>query len=186
MSKKIIKRIFYGFLLWFGIHQVIVLTDGLTDENTKANVAVIYGNTVHEDGTLSERLKARLDRGIQLYRDSLTDVLFVSGGLGKEGFYEGTKMKEYLIEQGIPAEKIVVDNQGNNTQQTTLNFIKKFGTQKNVVVVSQYHHISRAKLAFRNNGVQNVSGAHCDYFEMRDIYSCFREFFGYYSYLLTN
>lgn len=89
MSKKIIKRIFYGFLLWFGIHQVIVLTDGLTDENTKTNVAVIYGNTVHEDGTLSKRLKARLDRGIQLYRDSLTDVLFVSGGLGKEGFYEG-------------------------------------------------------------------------------------------------
>lgn len=186
MSKKIIKRIFYGFLLWFGIHQICIITDGLTDENTKTDVAVIYGNTVHEDGTLSERLKARLDRGIQLYKDSLTGILFVSGGFGKEGYYEGSKMQEYLVKNGIPAEKIVVDNLGNNTKLTTLNFIKIFGTEKSVVVVSQFHHISRAKLAFRNHGVENVSGAHCDYFELRDFYACIREFFGYYSYLLSN
>ena len=186
MTRRLTKRFIYLFLLWFVIHQVVIITDGLTDENTKTDVAVIYGNTVHEDGSLSERLKARLDRGIQLYTDSLTDLLFVSGGLGKEGFYEGTKMQEYLVEKGIPAEKIVVDNQGNNTQLTTQNFVKKFGTKKSVVVVSQYHHISRAKLAFRNHGIKNVSGAHADYFEIRDIYSCIREFFGYYSYLLTN
>ncbi len=185
MSRRIIKRLIYLFLLWFGIHQIVVITDGLTDENSKADIAVIYGNTVNVDGTLSERLKARLDRGIQLYNDSLADVLFVSGGLGKEGFYEGDKMQEYLIQQGIPAEKIVVDNNGSNTKQTTINFIKKFGKEKNVVVVSQYHHISRAKLAFRKAGVKNVTGAHCDYFELRDFYACIREFFGYYSYLLT-
>ena len=186
MSRRIIKRLIYLFLLWFGIHQVVIITDGLTDENSKADIAVIYGNTVHEDGTLSERLKARLDRGIQLYNDSLTEVLFVSGGLGKEGFYEGDKMQEYLIQEGIPAEKIVVDNKGNNTKQTTFNFIKKFGKEKSVIVVSQYHHISRAKLAFRKAGIKNVSGAHCDYFELRDFYACIREFFGYYSYLLIN
>jgi vancomycin permeability regulator SanA len=186
VTRRLTKRIIYLFLVWFLIHQVVIITDGLTDENTKTDVAVIYGNTVNEDGSLSERLKARLDRGIQLYTDSLTDLLFVSGGLGKEGFYEGTKMQEYLVEKGIPAEKIVVDNQGNDTKLTTQNFVKKFGTKKSVVVVSQYHHISRAKLAFRNNGIKNVSGAHADYFEIRDIYSCIREFFGYYSYLLTN
>lgn len=155
-------------------------------KNSKTDIAVIYGNTVHEDGTISERLKARLDRGIELYKDSLSDILFVSGGLGKEGFYEGDKMQEYLIKKGIPAEKIIVDNNGMNTKQTTLNFIKKFGTDKSVTVVSQYHHISRAKLAFRNYGVKNVAGVHCNYFEIRDFYACTREFFGYYSYLLIN
>lgn len=186
MSRIKIKHLIYLFLLWFGIHELITLTDGLTDENSKTDIAVIYGNTVHEDGTLSERLKARLDRGIELYEDSLVSVLFVSGGLGKEGFYEGDKMQEYLIQKGIPAEKIVVDNRGNNTQLTTLNFIKKFGKEKSVTVVSQYHHIARAKLAFRKAGVQHVTGAHADYFEMRDFYACGREFFGYYSYLLAN
>lgn len=186
MFRQLIKRLIYLLLLWFVIHQIVFITDGLTDENSKADIAVIYGNTVHEDGTLSERLKARLDRGIELYRDSLADVLFVSGGLGKEGFYEGNKMQEYLLQKGIPAEKIAVDNQGNTTKQTTLNFIKQFGKEKSIVVVSQYHHISRAKLAFRKAGVKNITGAHADYFEIRDCYACIREFFGYYSYLLMN
>ena len=53
MSKRILKRIIYLFLLWFGIHQITIITDGLTDENTKTDVAVIYGNTVHEDGIIS-------------------------------------------------------------------------------------------------------------------------------------
>lgn len=185
MYRQIIKRLIYLLLLWFVIHQVIIISDGLTDENTRTDT-VIYGNTVNEDGTLSERLKARLDRGIQLYKDSLTNRIFVSGGLGKEGFYEGTKMQEYLIKKGIPVEKIVVDNQGNNTKLTTLNFIKKFGKEKSVVVVSQYHHISRAKLAFRKTGVKQVTGAHANYFEIRDFYACTREFFGYYSYLIAN
>ncbi len=186
MSRKKIKVIIYAFLLWFVIHQLVIITDGLNDENTKTDIAVIYGNTVHENGTISERLKARLDRGIELYQDSSVKTLFVSGGLGKEGFYEGDKMQEYLIQKGIPAEKIVVDNNGINTKQTTLNFIKQFGKDKSITIVSQYYHISRAKLAFRKNGIKNVSGAHCNYFEIRDFYSCIREFFGYYSYLLTN
>jgi vancomycin permeability regulator SanA len=186
MPRIKIKHIIYAFLLWFVIHQIVIIADGLTDENTRTDIAVIYGNTVHEDGTISNRLKARLDRGIELYQDSLVDVIFVSGGLGKEGFYEGDKMQEYLVQNGIPVEKIVVDNNGTNTKQTSLNFIKKFGKNKSVTVVSQYHHISRAKLAFRNSGVKNVVGAHCNYFEIRDFYACTREFFGFYSYLLIN
>lgn len=186
MFRLKIKHLIYGFLLWFVIHESIIISDGLTDENQQSDVAVIFGNTVNEDGTLSDRLRARLDRGIKLYRDSLTEILFVSGGLGKEGFYEGDKMQEYLIEQGIPRERIIVDNQGNNTQQTVSHVLQRFGTEISVAVVSQYHHISRAKLAFRKAGVNKVSGAHAHYFEIRDGYSCIREFFGYYSYLLIN
>jgi vancomycin permeability regulator SanA len=184
MTRKRLKYILYTFLLWFGVHQAFIITDGLTDENVKADVAVIYGNTVHEDGTLSKRLKARLDRGIELYNDSVVHLLFVSGGLGTEGYYEGDKMSQYLIQKGIPIESIVIDNNGNNTKLTTLNFIEKFGKDKSVIVVSQYHHISRAKLAFKNYGIRNVYGAHCNFFELRDFYSCFREFFGYYKYLI--
>lgn len=184
MNRKRIKVVFYVGLLWFVLHQLFSIVDGLNDENEKVDIAVVYGNTVHKDGTLSERLKARLERGIKLYNDSLTDFLFVSGGLGKEGHYEGDKMLAYLLKRGIPKGKIFVDNNGNNTKSTTLNFIEKFGKNKSLTVVSQFYHISRAKLAFRNYGFKEVYGAHCNYFEFRDFYSCIREFFGYYKYLI--
>lgn len=124
-----------------------------------------------------------MDKGIQLYRDSLVKILVVSGGLGKEGHYEGTKMFEYLIEKGIPKDKIIVDNLGNTTEETVLNFQKMNFRDNSITVVSQYYHITRTKLAFKRAGHDKVFGAHADYFEIRDVYSIFREFFAYYKYL---
>jgi len=81
---------------------------------------------------------------------------------------------------------IFVDNAGNTTQLTAINFVRDHPEMQSVIVVSQFFHISRAKLAFRQLGVDQVQGAHCDYYEWPDIYSTFREFFGYYKYLLLN
>lgn len=181
---KYLKYLCLFFLLWFLIHTACILVDGFTDENARADVGVIFGNTVYPDGTLSPRLKARLDRGVALYQDSLLKIIVVSGGLGNEGYYEGTKMFEYLISQHIPREKIIVDNAGNNSEATVAN-VKKLGLANlSITVITQYHHISRAKLAFKKNGFKVVYGAHADFFELRDFYSIAREFVGYYKYLI--
>jgi vancomycin permeability regulator SanA len=147
-------------------------------------MAIIFGNTVNKDGSLSPRLKARLDKGISLYNSEKVSRLFVSGGLGKEGHLEGTKMAEYLISKKIPESQITIDNKGNNTRATAINFKQSFPNVKSVNAVTQYHHISRAKLAFRQAGIETVNGAHAEFWELRDVYSCFREFFAYYGYLV--
>ena len=183
-SKKTIKFLTTLFLVWFIIHEIAITVDGLSDENDKKSFAVIFGTKVNIDGTLSKRLKARLDRGLKLYQDSLTTNIYVSGGLGKEGHYEGTKMAEYLILKGVPENHVFIDNLGNNTRLTSLNFEKDFPDVKSVIVVTQFFHVSRAKLAFEQIGLNDVTGAHANYFELRDIYSSFREFFGYYKYIL--
>lgn len=172
------------FFSWFTIHQIIIISDGLVDEKQTSDVVVIFGNTVNKDGSLSPRLKARLDKGIQLFHNKKVSTLFVSGGLGKEGHLEGTKMAEYLTSENIPENAIVIDNEGNNTRLTAVNFKHYFPNVKSVSLVTQYHHVSRAKLAFRQVGIENVHGSHAEYWEIRDVYSCFREFFAFYSYLL--
>ena len=172
------------FLSWFVIHQIITISDGLIDETQTSEVAVIFGNSVNKDGSLSPRLKARLDKGIELYDSNRISILFVSGGLGKEGHLEGSKMSEYLISRQVPESKIVIDNQGNNTRSTVVNFKHAFPTVRSVNLITQYHHIARAKLAFSQVGLEEVYGSHAEYTEIRDVYSCFREFFAYYSYLI--
>lgn len=182
---KILKYFLFIFPSWFIIHSTCILVDGLYDDTGKAELAIIFGNTVNKDGTLSPRLKARLDKGLELYKDSTIKKIFVSGGLGKEGHYEGTKMAEYLIAQGIPADVIQVDNKGNNTYLTAKNTIETYPSLENVIVVTQYHHITRAKLAMRKVGIKHVYGIHCDYFEGGDVLSIIREFFAYYKYLMV-
>jgi vancomycin permeability regulator SanA len=49
-----------------------------------------------------------------------------------------------------------------------------------LIVVSQYFHLTRTKMLFKKEGLENVSSASPRYFEYRDFYSLFREFFAYY------
>ncbi|BDD05816.1 YdcF family protein [Aureibacter tunicatorum] len=182
--KKLVQIIFLLSFLWFVIHEITIIYDGLSDNHASSDFAVVLGNKVNVDGTLSDRLKARVDKSLELYKSSKVEKIFVSGGFGKEGHYEGSKMAEYLIQQGVPKSDVLVDNEGNNTQLTADNFASRVGTSNSVIVVSQFYHISRIKLAFRKSGIHSVGSSHADFFETRDMFSLFREFFAYYKYLL--
>jgi vancomycin permeability regulator SanA len=172
-------------LIWFVIHITLVTIDGLSDDYTKADVALIYGNKVNETGEMSDRLKARVVKGLELYRSKVVSKIIVSGGLGIEGFYEAQVMKKYLLEKGVPDSLVIVDDEGIDTYASTINYVtlSKIHKISSVVVVSQFYHISRAKMALRRQGVQDVTGAHADYFEWRDNFSLVREFLAYYKYL---
>ena len=176
------KLAFAVLLIWFLGHIIYTTIDGLTKNKKNADIAVILGNKVNEDGTLSERLEKRLKCGLSLYQNGQVKLLIVSGGLGKEGFYEGDKMKEYLVKNNVPDSLVIVDNFGNNTLATVENTIdlKDSLNFESLIVVSQYFHLTRTKMLFRKKGIQNISSLSPKYFELRDFYSLFREFIAYY------
>lgn len=171
---------------WFLVHILFITIDGLRNSYQKSDAAVVFGNKVNEDGTLSPRLKARLDKSIELYNNGDVAHIIVSGGLGKEGHYEARKMRDYLREQHIPEWAIIVDDYGDNTLksvQNTIGICKQTGF-KSVIAVSQYYHITRIKTMFKQEGGVLVEGASPAFFEWRDFYSVTREFFAFYAYLL--
>jgi vancomycin permeability regulator SanA len=185
MTRKLLKTIkFIGilFISWFVIHSLYIVIDGISDQYKNADLAVILGSKVNEDGTLSTRLEKRLESGIDLYKNHRIKKILVSGGLGKEGFYEGDKMKEFLVSKGIPDSLIFVDNKGNNTRATVENALQLRSKLKfnSVIVISQYFHVTRTKKLFEDKGFENISSVSPNYFEWRDLYSILREFPAYY------
>jgi vancomycin permeability regulator SanA len=177
-----IKIITSALLMWFTLHCIYITVDGLTDEGRTADLAVIMGSKVNEDGTLSTRLKRRLACGLKLYLNGRVKRLLVSGGLGKEGFMEGDKMRSFLLKSGVPDSVIIVDNHGHNTIATVTNTLrlKDSLNYKNLIIVSQYFHLTRTKMLFRQQHFTAVSSMSPYYFEIRDIYSLLREFIAYY------
>jgi vancomycin permeability regulator SanA len=168
--------------LWFIGHLIYTINDGLTYSGNNADIGVVLGNKVNTDGTLSKRLEKRVECGLELYQQDRVKILFVSGGLGHEGFNEGDKMKEYLVNKGVPPSKIIVDNEGNNTIASVENTLKLQDSLnfKNVIVISQYYHLTRAKMLFKKRGFSNVYSASPRYFEIRDIHALIREFVAFY------
>ena len=187
------KRIKWGLLLValpimlaFTLAATLIVADGLTDDIHAADVAIVPGNTVEKDGRPSARLSARLDQTIALYRQGLFRDVIVSGGVGSEGFDEAEVMKRYLVENGVPEGSIHVDSGGATTHLTARNasrMMRENGWQS-AMVVSQYFHVPRMRLALERSGVTPLFSAHAQYFERRDVYSIAREVVGYGAYLL--
>ena len=172
-----------ALVLVFLASALLIIADGLTDNIGAADVAVIPGNTVNSDGSPSERLRARLEKGIEMYRLKIVPRFIVSGGTGSEGVDEAMAMKIYLTDHGIPEESILVDTMGTTTWMTAKNVseIMKINGWKSALVVTQYFHVTRSVLALRRFGVSTVFSVHANYFEWRDVYSVAREVAGNYS-----
>ncbi|MBN1267763.1 MAG: YdcF family protein [Anaerolineales bacterium] len=189
--KKWIKKIKL-FLVFsvslFALFSGLIIRDGLTDELGTADVGLVFGNKVMPSGEPSARLAARLDRAVQLYNDGYFNKVIVSGGLGREGFYEADVMRDYLIERGIPDSNIIPDNQGNDTYMTVENTvtIMEENNIRSILVISQYFHIPRIKLACRRFGLEVVYSANAKYFGLRDLYQISREVIAYGYYLVRS
>jgi vancomycin permeability regulator SanA len=162
----------------------VLSVEGLRDKVVDTDLAVIPGNTVFPDGTLSARLKSRLDAALPLYREGHVKGILVSGGIGAEGQDEAAAMQRYLVGMGVPAAAIITDNKGINTFETarfTAALMKEKGYRP-PILVSQFFHIARFELALKRHGVATGGHVHARYFETRDLYSQAREVVGYAGY----
>jgi len=161
---------------------------GLHDQIHKADIALVLGSKVELDGKPSPRLRARLDKTFELYHAGYFPQIIVSGGIGKEGYDEAFVMRDYLVSRGISKDCVIVDSDGTTTFASARNTSRIMRRQKleSVLVISQYFHIPRSRLALRRFGIAPVYSAHASFFELRDIYSLPRELFGYASYLLRH
>lgn len=178
--RRIVLTVIAGLVLAVGA----IVTTGLNDHVADADLIVVPGNTIAPDGTPSPRLKARLDAAIQIFREGRAPLIFVSGGIGKEGFDEAVSMSNYLVKNGVSPKSIVIDSLGVDTAATAKN-VASYIREKNLrtaIVATQYFHVPRTKLALERQGVRVVGTTHARYFEMRDVYSTLRETVAYLAY----
>ncbi|TDR76698.1 YdcF family protein [Paludibacterium purpuratum] len=155
-----------------------IAIDGLHDDVQESDVGVVLGSKVMPDGTPSDRLRARLDKAAELYRQGMFKRIIVSGGTGEEGFSESLVMASYLTDrQSVPRTVILLDEHGDTTEATARNSaaIMKAQGFKSALVITQFFHITRSRYALHRAGIETVRTAHANYFEARDLYSMARE-----------
>ena len=184
-----LKRFSLFISIWIIIHSAYITYDGLNDYKGKADVAVVLGNRVFADGSLSSWLQGRVDKALELYKEGQVKKIFVSGGISTKedgGYPEGDAMRNYLIQKGVAANDIITDNAGINTFYTAKNFIDWNNDQhySSVLVVSQFFHATRTKYIFKKLGYKNVNSASSEAYRLNDIVGLLREVPAFYKYLL--
>lgn len=153
----------------------------------EADLIVVLGNAVDSKNRPLPSLASRLEAALALYRRGGQGVIMVSGGIvPNDGRNEAQGMRDWLVARGVSSEAIVVDEYGDNTRASAEHAHQWLAANRlsRVVVVSQYFHLPRARLAMRQAGATDAGGDYPRRWFIRDIYSSLREVAGYVAYAM--
>ena len=110
-------------------------------ESTTDYHILVLGASVSKNG-VSKMLEDRLTETIEVYEHTNNDIL-VSGDSSKDNYDETTSMYNYLVENGIPAEKIEIDKYGLSTYDS-IKRSKDIYKYDKIIIVTQKYHLYRA------------------------------------------
>ena len=108
------------------------------------------------NGTPSPVFKARLDHAFKLEDHGLAPLVITTGGPGGDPrFTEGGVGRDYLIQQGVAAAKILTETDSDTTYQSAkaVAGIMRQRHLQTCIAVSDGFHIYRIKLMFHSLGI---------------------------------
>jgi vancomycin permeability regulator SanA len=117
-----------------------------------APVALVLGAAVNPDGTPSAFLAGRLDLAQRLYAAGKVQAILVSGDNLAPEYNEPDAMRRYLLNAGVPAEKVVADYAGFDTYDSCARAQRIFNVSQ-LIVVTQDYHLPRAVATCRRLGL---------------------------------
>jgi uncharacterized SAM-binding protein YcdF (DUF218 family) len=146
-------------LVMFVLGYLIALSvrigrESIIDEARPADVIVVMGAAEYR-GRPSPVLKLRLDRAAELYSQHMAPYIMTTGGPGGDpSFTESGVGRSYLIDRGVPAEAIIVEDEGASTASSLTaasEILRRMGL-RSCIIVSDGYHLFRVKRILRQSG----------------------------------
>ncbi len=108
----------------------------------RTDAIIVLGHRLLPGNLPSDDLKRRIDRAVALWRETNAPLIMPCGGLTHERQRtEAEVMREMLIERGVPAEIIRLEDRSRITLENMLNAYDLLGPDRRVAVVSSDYHM---------------------------------------------
>lgn len=168
VNKKFPK--WFMIIIAVGFSAVVLLASfllvyGFNDNaDYKEDALIVLGAAVQGD-VPSLSLTDRLDAAAQYHSKNTAALIIVSGGQGpQENVTEAYVMEKYLLEKGVPKDKIFKEEKATSTLKN-FKYSKEildntFKNEYKIAFVSNEYHIYRASRIAKNIGIANVSHIH--------------------------
>ncbi|HVB29289.1 MAG TPA: YdcF family protein [Terriglobia bacterium] len=144
-----------ALILWEVSLYKAIRRQATRDEAQPAGAIAVFGAAEY-DGRPSPVYKARLDHAFDLEEQHLAPLVITMGGSGGDPRYtEGGVGRDYLIQQGVAARKILAETHSETTYESVraaVRLLKKRGITS-CLAVSDGFHLYRIKLLFSSFGM---------------------------------
>jgi len=108
-----------------------------------AQIALVLGALVYDDGRPSPMLRDRIKTAAELYKAGKVQRVLASGDHGRTSYDEVNVMRRELIRAGVPARDVFTDHAGFDTWDSVVRARKVFQV-RSALIVSQKFHLARA------------------------------------------
>lgn len=133
-----------------------VITGGLINTAGQADHAIVLGLAL-ENGEPAPDLLARLNTAREFLANNPEARLILTGGNADEsGRTEADVMRDILTEQGVPEEKLIIEDQAKTTIENFNNIAELISREKPVVMISSNYHMDRAVRNASESGFSQV------------------------------
>lgn len=109
-------------------------------------VIIIFGAAVRPDGHPSATLRERIDAAARFGATQPDPVFIPTGGQGRFGDSEAAVMRDRLLDHGVPAERIILEDTATDTLSSVRavrRLLRAHGLRGEVHVTSSGYHQPR-------------------------------------------
>lgn len=119
-------------------------------------VLVLGCSPFASSGKPNPQFRGRMQAAAELYRLGKAKRLILSGANPDPRYNEPKKMREALLELGVPSDAMVLDFAGDSTYESVTRAKVVFGLTE-LTIVTQKYHAYRALFLARKTGVRAVA-----------------------------
>lgn len=157
-GNKMIKGIFWVGVIVFGMVEGMIIFQSLEMTiPSNSDYLIVLGARVRGE-TPSLALQYRLDVAYNYLVENPETRAILTGGQGPgEAITEAEAMRRYLVQKGIPEERLLLEDQATDTvENLTYSFkmIEQEIENSEVILVTSKFHILRSKMIARELGYQ--------------------------------
>ncbi|MCR2802899.1 YdcF family protein [Paenibacillus soyae] len=151
-------------LLWSGYMLWLINGYNAKASYPSADAGIVLGAALWNDKP-SPALKERLNYALKLLEDGTVGALVLSGGHGGRAstLTEAEGMRNYLLEQGAPADKLLLETEATSTYQNLVlsrDVAEQHGLKTFLVITHDYHAARAGEIAaYADIGAVGVAGA---------------------------
>ena len=177
---KIIKLSVAGgsiFLLGFAALMLFLDRWGQSDRAENADVIIVLGAHVTEQGKASNALRQRTLQAVKLYKRGLAAKIITTGGIGTFSPAEARVAADLAIARGVPENDVLLEDKSRSTWENATNaaqICRAHGWQR-VIIVSEPYHLFRARANFRRQKLETFVSPSPNYILARRLQMTARE-----------
>lgn len=157
---ELIRRIWFATgVVAFGLAILVITPVYVANvlharQSASGDVAIVLGG-VQSNGTPSPTLRGNLLTAAELYKSGRAKAVLLSGVNDGKDYNEPAVMKEYVVEQGVPADAVVLDYSGYGMYDVCYRAAKLLAIRK-MAMTTNGPYTAQALVTCRTLGADSI------------------------------